>query len=113
MPVDNLVSNWAYMVMASLAWTLIKGVVRFVVAWTGPMETDASRREGDGVADGVQTFRECNNPRAVSGSAKRAAHRLSFSVVEPMAACVLARRGCLEYDVNMAASIAVLNATIW
>ena len=22
MPVDNLVSNWAYMVMASLAWTL-------------------------------------------------------------------------------------------
>jgi len=23
MPVDNLLSNWAYMVMASLAWTLM------------------------------------------------------------------------------------------
>jgi hypothetical protein len=35
MPVDNLVSNWAYMVMASLAWTL--------KAWMGLRLPEAGR----------------------------------------------------------------------
>jgi len=62
MPVDNLESNWAYMVMGSLGWTLdaggqsseqlglhgdgvtgvdLKGVVRVALAGAGPMETEA------------------------------------------------------------------------
>ena len=35
MPVDNLVSNWAYMVMASLAWSL--------KAWLGLMLPETGR----------------------------------------------------------------------
>jgi len=37
MPVDNLVSNWAYMVMASLAWTL--------KAWFGLLLPEKGRWE--------------------------------------------------------------------
>ena len=37
MPVDNLVSNWAYMVMASLAWTL--------KAWFALLQREAKRRD--------------------------------------------------------------------
>jgi len=37
MPVDDLVSNWAYMVMASLAWTL--------KAWFALVVRDGERRE--------------------------------------------------------------------
>ena len=40
MPVDNLVSNWAYMVMASLAWTL--------KAWFVPARRDCCRRRAAG-----------------------------------------------------------------
>ena len=53
MPVDDLVSNWAYMVMASLAWSL--------KAWSGlgaagarPVGGEASCGEAVAAADGVQ-----------------------------------------------------------
>ena len=57
-PVDNLVSNWAYMVMAALAWNLKAGCAcccRERPAACG----QASSRESDGVEDGVQDVREC------------------------------------------------------
>jgi hypothetical protein len=50
LPVDNLLSNWAYMVMASLAWTL--------KAWYGLMLPETSGRGAAGHASARQRRRE-------------------------------------------------------
>jgi hypothetical protein len=50
LPVDNLLSNWAYMVMASLAWTL--------KAWYGLMLPEAKGRGAAGHASARQRRRE-------------------------------------------------------
>jgi hypothetical protein len=50
LPVDNLISNWAYMVMASLAWTL--------KAWYGLMLPEAGGRGAAGHASARQRRRE-------------------------------------------------------
>ena len=50
LPVDNLHSNWAYMVMASLAWTL--------KAWYGLMLPEATGRGAAGHASARQRRRE-------------------------------------------------------
>lgn len=50
LPVDNLISNWAYMVMASLAWSL--------KAWLGLLlPIDASRRAGQRIEQRRQIVR--------------------------------------------------------
>ena len=46
-PVDNLVSNWAYMVMASLAWTL-KAWFALLLPRDGPLGRAARGREAGG-----------------------------------------------------------------
>ena len=53
MPVDNLVSNWAYMVMAVVAWTLKAGL-RCCLPEGGRWARAARAREAGGAADGVQ-----------------------------------------------------------
>ncbi len=42
-PVDNLVSNWAYMVMASLAWNL-KAWLALMLPETGRWEKHAAKK---------------------------------------------------------------------
>jgi Transposase DDE domain group 1 len=55
LPVDNLISNWAYMVMASLAWTL--------KAWYGLLLPEASGRGAAGHAAARQ--RRCEQKRQI------------------------------------------------
>ena len=69
-PVDDLVSNWAYMVMASLAWSL--------KAWSAPAGAgDAAARgrarggEADAAADGVRDVLCGGDPDAVPDRAER------------------------------------------
>ena len=84
LPVDNLVSNWAYMVMASLAWTP-QGVVRTDAAEEPrpghpprrtPAATETRRR-----ADGVQAVR--GNRRAAALPDHRSGRRLLLSTFCP------------------------------
>ena len=63
-PVDDLVSNWAYMVMASLAWSL--------KAWSAPAGAgiaaargEAPGGEANAVADGVRDVLRGGDPDAV------------------------------------------------
>ena len=53
MPVDDLVSNWAYMVMASLAWSL-KAWSGVAAAGARPVGGEAPGGEAVAAADGVQ-----------------------------------------------------------
>jgi hypothetical protein len=97
MPLDNLVSNWAYMVMASLAPPGVdaQGVAGALVARSGPVGPKVSRAETAGAADGVQTLRQRLHARARSDRAQRWADHLSTAVVEPLARGAAARRGSL------------------
>ena len=54
MPVDDLVSNWAYMVMACLAWSL-KAWTRLAAAGA-PRCGEVPGGEAVAAADGVRTF---------------------------------------------------------
>ena len=55
MPVDTLLSNWAYMVMTALAWTL-KAWFALLLARVGPLGRAVCRREGRGPAHGIQSL---------------------------------------------------------
>ena len=94
LPVDNLLSNWAYMVMASLAWSL--------KAWWGLMLPVEGRwrqtpRAGETRrgADGVQAVRGRADPPAVPDHPERPAAVLSTPDLQPVAVGVAARRGVL------------------
>ena len=83
-PVDDLVSNWAYMVMASLAWSL--------KAWSALMTPVSPRhaakhrsRETIAVADGVRDVLCGDDPDALPDRAKRWTVDLPLAVVEPVA----------------------------
>ena len=90
-PVDDLVSNWAYMVMARLAWSL--------KAWSAllvpvrPGRGEAPGREADAVADGVRDVLRGGDPDAVPDRAGRPADRLPVAVLEPVARGVPAAGG--------------------
>ncbi len=86
-PVDNLVSNWAYMVMTSLAWNL--------KAWwalcacprgAGHRASRRSRGKAAGVADGVQDVPQRRGAVALSDRADRPAFDLPLVELEPLAA---------------------------
>ena len=62
-PVDNLLSNWAYMVMASLAWSL-KAWAALAAAGRGPLEGETPGGETQAVADGLRHVPPCAGERA-------------------------------------------------
>ena len=91
-PVDNLVSNWAYMVMASLAWSL-KAWSALLVPVT-PRHADKHQgRETDPVAYGVRDVLRGFHPDAVPDCAERTPVDLSLSILEPLASCIPAVGG--------------------
>ena len=94
MPVDNLVSNGAYMVMASLAWSL--------KAWSGPGAPGAGPVGGEvpggeavAAADGVLDVLRGVDPGAVPDRQDSRSDRLPAAVVEPVAGCVPAAGGAV------------------
>ena len=92
MPVDNLVSNWAYMVMASLAWTL-KAWFALLLPETGRWAEQAHGREAVGAEDGVQAVRERVHAAAVPDRADGPADRVPAAGLEPVAGRVPAGGG--------------------
>ena len=92
-PVDNLVSNWAYMVMTSLAWNLKAWWALSPAGTARAAGRAASRREKQTrAADGVQDVRECLRAAAVPDRAHRPAFGLSAAGLESLAGCSSARR---------------------
>ena len=87
MPVDNLLSNWAYMVMASLAWTL--------KAWFALLLPEAGRwavqhrREARGPADGFRAFLNAfmRVPAHVVRTGRRVVFRLLAGIRGSMCFC--------------------------
>ena len=86
-PVDDLVSNWAYMVMGSLAWSL--------KAWSALLIPVAPRHQSKHKAekrtpleDGVRDLLCGFHPDAVPDRADRRTIDLPVSVLEPVARCV-------------------------
>ena len=93
-PVDDLVSNWAYMVMASLAWSL--------KAWSALMLPVSPRHAAKHtaekrtlIADGVRDVLCGGDPDAVPDPQEREAVDLSVVVVESMAGDVPAAGGAV------------------
>jgi hypothetical protein len=79
-PVDTLVSNWAYMVMASLAWSL--------KAWSAllrPVEGATRGRKAIAAADGFYHVRECVHSDAGANRSGSAADRVPLAVVASVA----------------------------
>ena len=83
-PVDDLVSNWAYMVMGSLAWSL--------KAWSALLVPVSPRHRGEArggetnvVADGVRDVLRGVHPDAVPDRAEWTTVDLPAAVVEPVA----------------------------
>ena len=77
MPVDNLVSNGAYMVMASLAWSL-KAWSALVLPEQGPVGGEVSGGEAVAAADGVQHVLRGDDPGPLPdrAGARRIVYRL-------------------------------------
>ena len=92
MPVDDLVSNWAYMVMAGLAWSL-KAWSALVLPERGPVGGEVPGGEAVAAADGVQHVLRGDDPGAVPDRADSRSDRLPAAVVEPVAGCVPAAGG--------------------
>ena len=106
--VDNLVSNWAYMVMTALG-VEPEGVVRVVGARAPASQGGASRAEAATVADGVQAVRQHDHPDAVPDRAEWASADLPAAVVERVARSVPAS-GSLRCGAESASEI---EAGIW
>jgi len=83
-PVDNLLSNWAYMVMASLAWSL-KAWSALLLMRDGPLERKTPHRKADAVADGLRDFSQRDDQHAGADCSRRSSDCGSSSVVEPLA----------------------------
>ena len=64
-PVDNLESNWAYMVMTALAWNLKAWWALTPAGAAGALAGEAPGGEALGAAAGVQDVRECLRASAV------------------------------------------------
>ena len=91
-PVDNLVSNWAYMVMASSGLEP-EGLGRAAAARDGPLAGAAPRGETDAAADGLQHVPPRDDPDAGADRSRRAADRLSAAGLEPVATRLLPPAG--------------------
>ena len=80
-PVDDLVSNWAYMVMASLAWSL-KAWAALLVPVSPRHAAEHAAEKRTLVADGVRDVPRGGDRDAVPDRAGRRAVDLSAAVVE-------------------------------
>ena len=83
-PVDDLVSNWAYMVMASLAWSL-KAWSALLAAGVAPARGEAPGGEANAVADGVPDVLRGDDPDALPDRQDGRPADLPAAVVEPVA----------------------------
>ena len=92
-PVDDLVSNWAYMVMASLAWSLKAWSALLVPVRRGTRPSTS--REAVAVADGVPDVLRGDDPDAVPDRADGTAVDLPVAVLEPVARRVPAVGGAV------------------
>ena len=66
MPVGDLVSNWAYMVIASLAWTLKAWFALTLPGGKGAVAQAAPGAEAGAAVDGVQAVHELPDPPGLS-----------------------------------------------
>ena len=88
-PLDNLHSNWAYMVMSQPGLDA-QGVVRPAAADApGRYQAQTPRAEAAAGADGVQAVRQRLDPPAVPDRQDRPADRLPAAVVEPVGRTLL------------------------
>ena len=83
-PVDNLVSNWAYMVMAQLGLEP-EGLERLAGARIASARSEAQGGETNVVADGVRDVLRGFHPDAVSDRAGWTTVDLPDAVLEPVA----------------------------
>ena len=87
MPVDNLVSNWAYMVMASLAWSL-KAWSALVLPEQGRWAEKYRSEKRSLLRLEFQDILRGHDPGAMSDRQDSRSDRLPPAVMEPMARCV-------------------------
>ena len=94
MPVDDLVSNWAYMVMASPG-VEPEGVEGPGAARAGPVGGEVPGGEAFAAADGVQHVLRGDDPGALPDRADSRSDRVPAAVVEPVAGCLPAVGGAV------------------
>ena len=94
-PVDTLESNWAYMVMTSLAWNLKAWFALWPTETSGPLAGAASSREADGAGDGVQDVRERVPADAVPDRPHGSSPDLSAVELESVATALLPHAGAI------------------
>ncbi len=82
-PVDDLVSNWAYMVMGSLAWSLKAD--RPADPCLASTPSQAQGGETNAVEDGVRDVLCSVHPDAMPDRAERTTVDLPAAVMEPVA----------------------------
>ena len=87
-PVDSLLSNWAYMVMGSLAWSL-KAWAALVLAGGRPLAGATRRGETEAVADGLHHVSARDDEDPGANRLDGAEDRLSVLGVESLAARLL------------------------
>jgi hypothetical protein len=87
--VDNLESNWAYMVMTALAWNLKACVCAVATGESRSLGRTPSPRERDTVADGVQDVRERVPAATMPDYSRGPTLNLSPAELESLAARVL------------------------
>ena len=92
MPVGDLVSNWAYMVMASLAWSL-KAWAALLLPEDGRWAEKHRCGEAVAAADGVQHVLRGDDPGALPDRADGPPDRVPTAVLEPVAGRVPAAGG--------------------
>ena len=88
MPVDNLVSNAAYMVMGVVGLD-VEGVVCLVVAGDRPVACQAQVGEGRGTEDGVQDLPRLVHEDPRAGGSDGASHCVSRAGLESLVARLL------------------------
>ena len=84
-PVDDLVSNWAYMVMASLAWSLKAWSALLLPEYAAGTRRSTGRRSGRCCGWSSATFCAAVIADAVPDRAGRPAVDLPAAVLEPVA----------------------------
>ena len=94
-PVDSLVSNWAYMVMTSLAWTL-KAWSALLLPITPRHREAHDSRAHDVAADGVQNVRQRSAESSLPDRAPGPPRDLSRAALEPATPDVLPPGGRVE-----------------
>ena len=99
-PVDSLLSNWAYMVMASLAWSL-KAWSALILPEDGRWQEKHREEKRQAVADGVCHLPSGDDEYSGADRADRGEDHLPLVGLEPLAARVLPPLGPTESTTAM------------